>query len=194
MRRLLVMTMVAGLLAIAMPAHASVIVQMEDFRFSPKNELLPQGTQLPWFNAGTVNHTSTQDGPLKFWNTGQVAPSMFSDAVTLWAAGRFAYHCNNHPVMTGIVRIPVTASSAALTLGDPVTITMSSDFTFKGYTFDVQRRRDDKAWVTFATGVGTASIETTPKREGEFRYRARILRLSGAAGGWSPATTVTVSV
>jgi plastocyanin len=194
MRRLVVMLMVAGLLAIALPAHASVSVQMEDFRFNPRNELLAQGAQLTWFNSGTVNHTSRQDGPLRFWNTGQVAPSMFSSAVTLWAAGRFTYHCNNHPFMTGIVRVPVTASTATLTLGEPVTITMSSSFTFKGYTFDVQRRRDDKAWVTFKTGVGTASVETTPKRVGEFRYRARIVNLSGATGGWSPVTAVSVTV
>ena len=194
MRRRLVMLMVAGLLATALPAHASVSVQMEDFRFNPRNELLTQGAQLTWFNAGTVNHTSTQDGPLKFWNTGQVASSTFSNAVTLWAAGRFTYHCNNHPIMTGIVRIPVTASSATLTLGEPVTITMSSSSTFKGYTFDVQRRRDDKAWVTFKTGVGSASVESTPKRVGEFRYRARIVNLGGATGGWSPATTVSVTV
>ena len=125
-RRLVVLLMVAGLLATALPAHASVSVQMEDYRFNPRNEPLAQGAQLTWFNSGTVNHTSTQDGPLKFWNTGQVAPSTFSNAVTLWAAGRFTYHCNNHPIMTGIVRIPVTASSATLTLGEPVTITMAS--------------------------------------------------------------------
>ena len=130
---------------------------------------------------------------MKFWNTGQVAPSTFSNAVTFWAAGRFTYHCNNHTFMTGIVRIPVTASTATLTLGEAVTITLASSSTFKGYTFDVQRRRDDKAWVTFATGVGTASIETTPKRVGEFRYRARIVNLGGARGGWSPPTTVSVS-
>ena len=71
---------------------------------------------------------------------------------------------------------------------------MSSSSTFKGYTFDVQRRRDDKAWVTFKTGVGTASVESTPKRVGEFWYRARIVNLGGATGGWSPATTVSVTV
>ena len=57
-RRLVMMTMAVALLATALPAHASVSVQMEDFRFNPRNELLAHGTQLTWFQVivGAMEH------------------------------------------------------------------------------------------------------------------------------------------
>ena len=193
MRRLVAALMVIGLLGPAFPARASSSVQIEDFRFSPRNELLLLGSQLNWYNAGTVSHTSTQDRPLRFWHVGQVAPSTFSDSTTMWAAGRYPYHCKNHASMHGLIRIPVTASSPTIALGDPVTITMSSTIAFKGYAFDLQRRREDTRWVTIRTGLGSATATVTPKRAGEFAFRARVVELDGGASGWSPAATVMVT-
>ena len=83
------MTMVAGLLVDRpLPAHASVSVQMEDFRFNPRNELLAQGAQLTWINSGTVNHTSTQDGPCVLEH-GPGHTVDVSNERHAWAAGRY---------------------------------------------------------------------------------------------------------
>jgi hypothetical protein len=41
------------------------------------------------------------------------------------------------------------------------------------------------------TEIGTDSVEVTPKRTGEFRFRARVVDLEGASG-WSPAASVIV--
>jgi hypothetical protein len=43
------------------------------------------------------------------------------------------------------------------------------------------------------TEIGTQGVEVTPKRTGEFRFRARVVNLDGDASGWSPAATVTVA-
>jgi len=73
-----------------------------------------------------------------------------------------------------------------------VTITVSSNALFKGYTFDLQRRHNQGDWVVIETGIGTDTVDVTPKRTGEFRFRARVVRIDDGASGWSPAATVIV--
>ena len=81
--------------------------------------------------------------------------------------------------------LPVTSET-------PVTIRVSSDAAFKGYTFDLQRKRNRGRWVTAKRSIGSASVELTPKRTGRFRFRARVVDVDGNRSGWSPAARVLV--
>jgi plastocyanin len=193
MRRLLAMSIVTALVVGlgAAPSSAGSAISIDEFTYRPFKRTAALGEIFRWRNDGTVPHTATQDAPLRFFNTGQLMAGATSDPVEMWAAGRFSYHCRNHP-MYGLVKVPVDASSASIGLGDPVTIRLSSRMTFKGYTFDLQRKRNRGLWVTIETSIGTRSVDVTPRHTGRFRFRARVLDLDGDASGWSPAARVRV--
>jgi plastocyanin len=193
MRRLLTMSMVVGLVIGlgAAPSSAGSSISIVEFEYHPANRSVPLGGTVAWTNDGTVPHTATQDAPLRWFDTGQLTVGATSSAETMSAAGRFSFHCKNHP-MYGRVKVPVESSSAAIGLGESVTITLSSEAAFKGYTFDLQRKRNAGPWVVIERSIGTDAVDLTPKRMGEFRFRARVVDLDGARSGWSPAADVLV--
>lgn len=196
MKRVALILAVASTMLIVVPTPSATAtfptVDIEEYRYLPKRERAPLGGVLQWHNIGALTHTATQDAPLRFFNTGQLAPDGLSSGVTFWAAGRFPYHCRIHPrLMRGVMRVPVNLSAGAIGLGESVAITVSSTALFKGSTFDLQRRRNQGDWVVIETEIGTDSAEVTPKRTGEFRFRARVVDLEGASG-WSPAASVIV--
>ena len=93
-------------------------MDIEEYRYVPRKETSPLGGTITWHNLGTLTHTATQDAPLRFFKTGQLAPATYSAGVTFWAAGRFPYHCRIHPsLMRGVMRVPVNASAGAIGLG-----------------------------------------------------------------------------
>ncbi|MGZ8598328.1 MAG: hypothetical protein ACXWXB_09040 [Actinomycetota bacterium] len=192
-RRLLTMSMVMGLVIGlgAAPSSAGSSISIVEFEYRPANRSVPLGGAAVWTNAGTVPHTATQDAPLKWFNTGQLTAGATSAPETMSAAGRFSYHCKNHP-MYGLVKVPVEASSAAIGLGESVTITLSSQMTFKGYTFDLQRKRNRGPWVVIETSIGSPEVDLTPRRTGKFHFRARVVDFDGDKSGWSPAADVLV--
>ena len=197
MRRLAVLLAFASALSVALPWPGAIAtfptVDIEEYRYMPRKETAPLGGVVQWHNIGSLTHSATGDAPLRFFNTGNLPPDGFSSGVEFWAAGRFAYHCRIHPgLMRGVMRVPVTASSPGIGLGESVTITVSSESLFKGVTFDLQRRRNQGEWIVIETGVGADSVEVTPKRTGAFRFRARVVDLDDQASGWSPAATVIV--
>ncbi|MDH5225492.1 MAG: hypothetical protein OEW46_12070 [Actinomycetota bacterium] len=197
MKRLWLLAVVVSTMLSVFPGPSAIAtfptIDIEEYRYLPRKETAPLGGVLQWHNIGSLTHTASQDGPLRFFNTGQLAPGGFSTGTTMWAAGRFPYHCRIHPnLMRGLVRVPVTLSSAAIGLGEPVTITMSSNALFKGYTFDLQRKRNQGRWVIVRRKIGTHSLDVTPKRTGEFRFRARVVDLDRDRSGWSPAASVLV--
>ncbi len=197
MKRVALFLAVSSTLLVVMPGQSATAtfptVDIEDYRYLPRKETAPLGGVLQWHNIGSLIHTATQEAPLRFFNTGQLAPDDLSSGVTFWAAGRFPYHCRIHPsLMRGVMRVPVNASATGIGLGESVTITVSSNALFKGYAFDLQRRRNRGDWVAVETGIGTDAVEVTPKRTGEFRFRARVVNLEGGESGWSPAATVIV--
>ena len=194
-RRLVAVSMAIGLvLALgASPSRAgtTTTISIVEFRYDKAKASVPLGGSVRWRNDGTVLHTATQDARLRFFDTGQLVDGDTSPRSRMWAAGRFAYHCTNHP-MYGLVKVPVETSSSGIGLGEPVTITVSSDAAFKGYTFDLQRKRNRGRWVMVERSIGSASVELTPKRTGRFRFRARVVDLERNRSGWSPAATVRV--
>ncbi|MGH2540579.1 MAG: hypothetical protein ACRDGK_08675 [Actinomycetota bacterium] len=194
-RRLVAVSMAMGLVVSlgAAPSRAgtTTTISIVEFGYHKAKASVPLGGSVRWRNDGTVPHTATQDARLRFFDTGQLAAGATSMSSMMWAAGRFAYHCQNHP-MYGLVKVPVEASSSGIGLGEPVTITISSDAAFKGYTFDLQRKRNRGRWVMVERSIGSATVELTPKRTGRFRFRARVVDLERNRSGWSPVATVRV--
>jgi plastocyanin len=91
-------------------------VGIRDGAFAPSVDTVRVGTVVSWTNNGTVAHTVTSDGGL--WNSGQISSAgtggvdAYGYPVTTTAgsfdqtfstAGSYAYHCSNHPGMTGTV-------------------------------------------------------------------------------------------
>lgn len=197
MRRAFVAAAVIASLGLTgLPAQAAVQVKIQDFMFTPSKLAVAEGTAITWHydSGGTTHHTSTQNGPLKLWNTGSLLPGQTSTPVVLRGAGTYPYHCAVHPSMVGIIRVPIRVS--------PITGTTSTTFTIRlatakqtGLAFDIQRRKGAGAWRAWKTGV-TALVARFTHRAGggTWWFRSRVHRISnGARSGWSPARRITIS-
>ena len=58
------------------------------------------GTTISWLNGDNTTHTSTADG--NQWSSGDVSPGGRFN-FTFTSTGRYAYHCQIHPNMTGTI-------------------------------------------------------------------------------------------
>jgi plastocyanin len=64
------------------------------------------GDTFHWTNNDGITHTTTQNGPLSLWNSGNsTAGNAFSKAIDF--AGSYPYHCSIHTSMTGTVKVPI---------------------------------------------------------------------------------------
>lgn len=107
---------IAGLLAIALPARAqSSAVTIQNFSFQPGTMQIPVGATVTWTNKDSTTHTSTSDTGV--WDSGNISTNS-SFSFTFNQAGTFTYHCKIHPNMTG--SIVVGASAAATSTTAPV--------------------------------------------------------------------------
>ena len=195
MRRLSVAIVVISSLALAgLPANAATSISILDFRFGPASRLVAQGGTITWHNGsvGGNQHTSTQDRPLGLWNTGLLNPGRTSSAVQLLAAGSYAYHCNVHPTMHGVVQVPILVSPARGTRMTNFSIQLASA-TQTGFTYDVQRKVGSEAWKTWKTGV-TSRIVKFRHAPGTIWFRSRLHETAnGATSGWSSIQKITIS-
>jgi plastocyanin len=179
---------------VAPPAQAAQ-VSIFDFGFDPAVVRIGQGESVIWTNTGNVTHTSTQDGSLAFWNTGNIAPGNFGevDQGILVAAGSYPYHCAIHTSMHGVVRVAL--------LVDRTTGTTSTTFAFTlasaaqpGYVYDVQKKRGSGRWRAFRTGVTATTTTFRTSVPGTYAFRSRLHRTSdGATSGWSRPKVLLVS-
>jgi len=62
--------------------------------------LITAGTTISWLNSDNTTHTSTADG--NQWSSGDIPPGGRFN-FTLASAGRYTYHCQIHPNMTGTI-------------------------------------------------------------------------------------------
>jgi YVTN family beta-propeller protein len=84
--------------ALSAPAPASV-TDITGFAFTDTLKI-KAGQTVTWTNKDPVPHTVTSDTGL--WDSGDIAAgASYSTKFTL--PGAYAYHCNNHPAMTGTV-------------------------------------------------------------------------------------------
>jgi plastocyanin len=173
------------------PAQAATVI-VEDFSFSPHLLKLAQGGSANWDNGGPSTHTSTQNGPLALWNTGNISSGTTSSSVTLRAAGSYPYHCTIHPSMTAVVKVPIKVSPSTGSPSTTFTITLTSA-TQTGFTYDVQKKIGSGSWMSWKPGVSTRRV-TFSGSTGHYSFRSRLHRTSDdATSGWSPPKSITIS-
>ena len=108
---------VAGLAMLAVVAVPSVAAQsvgqsvsIDNFAFTPGETTVTAGSSITWTNLQNVRHTATSDGGL--FDSGIMTANQ-SFAFTFANAGDFAYHCDIHPDMVGVIHV-VAAPSAVV--------------------------------------------------------------------------------
>ncbi|MEX2159262.1 MAG: cupredoxin family copper-binding protein [Dehalococcoidia bacterium] len=83
-------------------------VRLEDFAFAPANIIVPVGTTVTWTNYDSAGHTVTSDDGDELDSPLFARGASFSH--TFNEPGEYAYHCEPHPNMKGLVT--VTGSEA----------------------------------------------------------------------------------
>jgi plastocyanin len=182
---------VVSLADTALAASVSIV----DAGYRPASVRIGEGESVIWTNTGSRTHTSTQDGPLSFWDTGRIAPGAFGevDQGVLLAAGTYPYHCTIHPGMQGVVRVSLMVSPTSGTTKATFTLTLSGGVE-SGYVYDVQERIGSQSWRTYRSGVATTTTTFTTSTAGTYAFRSRLHRISdGATSGWSPKRTIVVT-
>jgi plastocyanin len=96
-------------------APEAPVVTIDNFAFAPVEISIPAGTTLTWTNQQAARHTTTSDTGV--WDSDVMARDQ-SFAFTFDQAGDFAYHCDIHPEMLGVVH--VVAAVAAAPVDEPV--------------------------------------------------------------------------
>jgi len=99
---------VASLLVLiaATPATqpAAVQVKIDNFKFDPREIVVPIGTKVTWTNADDVPHTATAKGEDPSFDSGAIdTDEKFS--FTFTKPGVYTYYCKVHPHMTGVVTV-----------------------------------------------------------------------------------------
>ena len=194
MRRGIPVVLAAALtLGVAAPARAGTAsVSIVSFAFRPATLSVPQGTTVIWTNNASIDHTSTQNGRLRLWNTGHIMPGN-SGSKAIDAAGAYPYHCTIHPSMQGVVKVPLVVNRSAGSVGTVFTFTLASTAQ-AGFTIDVQRKKGKRVWRLFRAGINGRTMRYRAGARGTFRFRSRLHRTSnGARSGWSPAKKIVVS-
>jgi hypothetical protein len=154
-----------------------------------------QGESVIWTNDGNAPHTSTQSGPLAFWDTGNIAPGDFGevDQGVLDAAGSYPYHCTLHPSMHGVVRVALLVDRTNGTTATTFTFTLS-EAAQPGYAYDVQKKRGSGPWRTFRSALTTRTTTFQAPTADTYAFRSRLHRTSDdATSGWSRPKRIVVS-
>ena len=195
MKRLTVLTALLLIVAAAPAARAGQTVTIASFSFSPASLTAGLGELVTFNNTAAIGHTATSDDG--FWDTGTISgggggyPTRASEDVVFSASGTFAYHCAIHPSMKAVIIVPITVSPAGpVTAGTKLTITFASDQVI-GRTYEVQRRRGHRRWVTLASATSALFVNYTPGKAGKFRFRAAAI-MGSDISGWSPKVLVRV--
>jgi len=81
----------------------SIIAENGNMSFSPDPATVNVGQRVAWRNAAGAIHTATQNGGS--FDTGSLNSGATSAAITMSAAGTFAYHCSLHPAMVGTLTV-----------------------------------------------------------------------------------------
>jgi hypothetical protein len=78
------------------------------------------GDTFHWTNDDSITHTTTQNGPLSLWYSGNLAAGGgFSKGIEF--AGAYPHHCVIHPTtMKGTVKLPIRVAPTSGSVGDGV--------------------------------------------------------------------------
>ena len=88
-----------------------ISVSITEYSFGPSDITIAKGATVTWTNDGTLAHTVTANG----FGSGQLAPPVGSGgygmtsgqtySMSFSTPGTYAYHCSNHPQMTGMITV-----------------------------------------------------------------------------------------
>ncbi|MBD0320384.1 MAG: cupredoxin domain-containing protein [Gemmatimonadetes bacterium] len=77
------------------------VVRIRNFSFGPTEVRVRAGTRVIFANCDGAQHSSTSDA-IEGWDSGLISPNTTYER-TFDQAGRFPYHCEPHPSMTGTI-------------------------------------------------------------------------------------------
>lgn len=101
----------------AAPAAAGrQAVAIDNFAFGPAEVTITVGSAVAWTNLQSARHTATSDTGV--WDS-DILTQNAAFEFTFNEAGDFAYHCDIHPDMLGVVH--VIAEEAPVAVEQPVT-------------------------------------------------------------------------
>jgi plastocyanin len=173
-------------------AAASVTIQtVNTSGYNPSIATISLASTVSWQNQSvSTNHTTTSD-LAGLWdltlNHGTTTVDLAFDN-----AGSFAYHCKIHGNMRGTVQVKMAASPTSATLGSQFDIVWATAVAPTGYVFDVQRKRPNKPFKAWMTGVSSLHALFTPARKGTFQFKTRLRKVGGLSTGYSPNLAITV--
>ena len=78
--------------------------------FSPNPATLPAGQMIVWHNVDTTTHRVVLND--RSVDTGDLAPGVSSQPMTIGAAGGGQYHCAIHPVMVGSINQGISSPAS----------------------------------------------------------------------------------
>ncbi len=133
-------------LTVVHPGGAAVAadVGIDDAQFSPASLDISIGDTVTWTNNGTVFHTVTSDDGVSFSSGALSGGGGGTFTHTFDSAGTFAYHCSDHPAMTGSIAVTTPAVpvilgpfSASGAVGLPFSYQITATGTPTGYGVDI---------------------------------------------------------
>jgi len=153
------------------------------------------GQTVEWGFQGSV-YTHTATDPTRVIDSGPKTPWNVYDQPMSFS-GTYRYRCTEttHPLMSGVLKVPMTASPSTGPLGTSFTLGWSNISGLTTYSFDVQRKGpSDTTWKTLMTGTSDRAASYVPPTTGTYAFRARARNTaSGMASGWSPARKINVT-
>jgi plastocyanin len=197
MRRSIALVLAASLFLVmageARAATVDVSIVSVSAGFDPRVATGAIGDTFHWTNDDSITHTSTQNGPLSLWNSGNIAAGdSFSKAIDF--AGAYPYHCAIHTSMRGSVKVSIQVAPSSGSVGTAFTVTAASVAAPSGFVYDIQRRKGNGDWTAWKTGITSKSATFRPKAAGTWSFRSRLRETSnGAKSGWSPARSISVA-
>jgi plastocyanin len=172
----------------AVPTQVDVLISPTAYQ--PSIVTVALDGSVTWTNQSGESQTTTS-------NQGFFYPLLengFEVTLGFEHAGTFGYHSQEHPAMTGTVKVPLKAPTGA---ANGFTLRWSAVGSFiSDRTFDVQKNAPGTStgWVSLRTNTTTRSVFLNPTKNGTWRYRARTDIVSaGKSSGWSPVKLVKVS-
>ncbi len=99
-------------LSTALPADGSgtyhITMEQPAPYYSPFMATIPAGSRIQWDNKTATAHTVTHEGCLTgkacVFDSGSVAPGK-SFSLSLLQPGTYAYYCQLHPIMRGVITV-----------------------------------------------------------------------------------------
>lgn len=92
--------------SVQLVGSSTATAEIKQFRFQPPEIALQAGGRVTWTNQDGVAHTitaGTPDAPTQAFDSGEVAKGS-SFTMTFEQPGEYAYFCNRHKSMRGVVK------------------------------------------------------------------------------------------